>query len=96
MARPSAGAGTLARCSHSGSLGHALPVAEYTAVVQYMICSAAHTHTDTHTILLCAPTRAAELFAAERDKVQASTSDDRLRVHQVYYLSIPGGGGGAG
>jgi hypothetical protein len=110
MARPSAGADTLACCSHSGSLGHALPVAEYnyTAVVQYstMICSAEHTHTDmhTHTILLCAPTRTAELFAAERDKVlshvQASTSDDRRRVHRStveiqYYLStvlFQGGG----
>jgi len=55
-----------------------------------MICSAEHTHTDmhTHTILLCAPTRAAELFAAERDKVLSVRtgvdSDVRLRVHQVY------------
>lgn len=84
MARPSAAADTLACCSRSGSLGHALPVAEYTAVVQYstMICSAEHTHTDMHTqtILLCAPTRAAELFAAERDKVRTrGTGVDKRR-----------------
>ena len=93
MARPSAGADTLACCSHSGSLGHALPVAEYTAVVQYstMICSAEHTHTDmhTHTILyFCVHPHALQSYLLRSEikyvhVVQASTSDGRLRVHQV-------------
>jgi hypothetical protein len=91
MARPSAGADTLACCSHSGSLGHALPVAEYTAVVQYSTMIAVQStriRICIRRLYFCMHPHELQSYLLRSEikyvhVVQASTSDGRLRVHQV-------------